>query len=375
MDVRLLTRNHGSAQHQVPFEREVIYLPSESSPTMVKFGWTLLFFLKLCFHPPKLRTALRSLRYGQGLRQKLQLAARSFPLYYYQTDLMYFPFGGLAGKYLEYILETSARVIFSLRGSDIHYYPVVDHGYRQRLKQALLSADGIHCVCTEILERAQEVAGSDLPHGKVIHTALAEPIQHDLPEHRHPNAGNARLEIISVGRLEWLKGLEHGIVAAHALLQRGVDFRWRIIGDGEYKLALQWAIRDMGLQEQVFLCGAMKYQDVLQLLKTADVLLHPSIHEGVSNAVLEAMALGLPVVASDVGGMREAIPSDVVGILVPPRDWKSMADALERLADDPEMRWEVGCAASAFVRTQFTVEKQTAGFLEFLHHALNQETV
>ena len=86
------------------------------------------------------------------------------------------------------------------------------------------------------------------------------------------------------------------------------------------------------------------------------------------------MALGLPVVASDVGGMHEAIPSNAVGILVPPRDWKSMANALERLADKPEMRWEMGCAASAFVRTQFTVEKQTAGFLEFLHHVLNQET-
>jgi colanic acid/amylovoran biosynthesis glycosyltransferase len=372
LDVRLLARKRGSVQYQTSMPAEVIYLPSETLPTLLKLGAVLLYLAKLCFHPEKIKRAWRCLAHGQGLRRRLQLAARCLPLYYYESDLMYFPFGGLAVRYLEYILETEARVVMSLRGTDIHYDPVVDLEYRKRLEQALLPAAGIHSVCNEILECARELTGSDLSQGKTIYSALPESLLQAAVE---PRPENTVLEILSVGRLEWLKGLEHGIVAAHALRQRGVHFRWRIIGDGEYRLPLQWAIRDMGLQEHVFLCGPMNHRDALQIMGTVDVLFHPSIHEGISNAVLEAMALGLAVVATDVGGMREAIPSEATGLLVPVRDWKSMADALERLARNPELRRQMGCAARALVCSRFTSERQTADFLEFFKRILNGERV
>lgn len=368
--VSLLARKRGKTFHETPFQARVRYLPSETATAPVKLGIVALYFLRLFFAPQKLKSALRCLRHGQGLRQKLQLAYRCFPLFHHQTELVYFPFGGLAVKYLEYILETDARVVFSLRGSDIHFFPVVNQQYRERLKQVLLAADGIHCVCSEISERVQELAGGDLPKAEVIYTSLAEEIYKVSAQSLRENSV---AEIISVGRLEWVKGLEHGIVAAQALMQRGVDFRWRIIGDGDYRLPLQWAIRDMGLQDRVFLAGAMKHSEVVQALRSADIFFHPSIHEGVSNAVLEAMALGLPVVASKVGGMREAVPSDAYGVLVPPRDWKSMADALERLAKDGSLRAQMGASASAFVRSRFTAQEQTDGFLGLFRTALGRQ--
>lgn len=370
MKVHLLARRRGKAPHEIPFQGDVTYLPSESLPAGIKLFVTLSFFLRLCFYPRRLHTSLKCLGHGKGFRQKLQLAARCLPLFFYQTGVVYFPFGGLAVKYLEYILETEARVVLSLRGSDIHYYPVVDLQYRQRLAKALLLSGAIHAVCSEILACAEKVAGSNLPSGKVVYTALAEIFQDTSAAVK---ASHSQMEILSVGRLEWAKGLEHGIVAAQALMQRGVSFRWRIIGDGEYRQTLQWAIRDMGLQENVFLCGPMKHEAVLKALQTADVFFHPSIHEGISNAALEAMAVGLPVVAADVGGMSEAIPSPEVGFLVPARDWKTMANVLERLAGDPALRTRTGTAASQWVRSQFTAEKQTAGFMELFDQARLQE--
>ena len=370
MQVCLLARKRGQNLHEIPFQNDVIYLPSESLPAPLKFLVVLIFFVRLCCYPKKLRAALKSLRRVHGFRQKLQFSFRCFSLYYYQNDLMYFPFGGLAVKYLEYILETNAHVIISLRGSDINYFSFVDHSYSQRLKEALLAADGIHGVCGDILERAQELTGSTLGKAGVIFTALDEDI------YKYPTIGfqeNSVQEIISVGRLEWMKGLEHGMVAARALIQRGVNFRWRIIGEGEYRLPLEWAIRDMALQDKVFLAGPMKHQDVMQALLSANIFFHPSISEGVSNAVLEAMALGLPVVACDVGGMREAIPSDEVGLLVQVRNWKSMADALEKLARDPGLRARIGASASVFVRSKFTAESQAGGFLALFHRALGEE--
>jgi colanic acid/amylovoran biosynthesis glycosyltransferase len=374
MNVSLLARKRGQTVHEIPFQSQVRYLPSESLPTPLKFLIVLWFFLKLCFHPAKLKTAWKCVQYGDRFRGKLQLAFRLFPLIHRQTGLMYFPFGGLAVKYLEYILETESRVVFSLRGSDIHIEPLQSSSYRERLQKALIAADGVHCVCSEIKERAEVLNGSPLPNARVIRTALAsEFLTTDFPRKIKTSVDNM-LEIVSVGRLDWGKGFEHGIVAAQALMQRGIDFRWRIIGDGEYRLPLQWAIRDMGLQERVFLAGALKHHEVVQALRSADIFFHPSIHEGISNAVLEAMALGLPLVGSDVGGMREAIPSDEYGLLIPARNWMSMADALEKLAGDAQLRAQIGKSASAFVRSRFTTEEQIAGFLSLFRKVLDRET-
>jgi len=370
LDVRLLARKRGQSLHQMPFQSDITWLPSEGWPAPFKLLVTLFFLARLCFSPRKLKIAFNILRHAQGLRSKLQLAVRCFPLCHYQAGLIYFPFGGLAVRYHEYILATDARVVVSLRGSDIHYYPVIDHVYRQKLKEILSRADGIHCVCIEILERARDLAGSELFKGKVIYTALSDGVYNMQLSGKHENP---RVEIISVGRLDWGKGLEHGLVAARALMERGVDFHWRIIGDGEYRLPLQWAVRDMGLQERVVLTGPMKHQDVLAILKSADVFFHPSIHEGISNAVLEAMALGLPVVVSDVGGMREAISTEAVGMLVPPRDWRAMADALENLALNQKLRIDMGVSASNFVRSHFTAQAQTKGFLALFRKAMEQE--
>ena len=373
MDVRLLARKRGQSPHQIPFQAEITWLPSEGLPAPFKFLVTLFFLARLLFSPRKLKTAFSILRYAQGLRPKLQLAARFFPLCYYQTDLVYFPFGGLAVKYLEFMLETDSQVVFSLRGSDIHIDPLVQP-YRERLQLALMAADGIHCVCDEIRLRAIDIVlGESLPNLSVIYTALSpEFLTQDIPQKKLPSPDKS-MQMVSVGRLDWRKGFEHGLVAARALMERGMDFHWRIIGEGEYRLALQWAIRDMGLREKVILTGPMKHQDVLAILQSADVFFHPSIHEGISNAVLEAMALGLPVVASEVGGMREALPAESVGLLVPARDWRAMADALEKLALDPKLRMDMGVSASNFVRSRFTVQEQTRGFLTLFRQVMESE--
>jgi colanic acid/amylovoran biosynthesis glycosyltransferase len=370
--VKLLARKRGQAPHDIPFQAEVIYLPSESSPAVVKLMRTMLFLLRLCLYPRKLRAAVKCLHHGNGIRQKLQLASRCFSLFYHQTEVMYFPFGGLAVRNMEYLLATEARVILSLRGSDIHIEPL-QSPYRERLQQVLARANGIHCVSGEIKMQAERLCNVPLDKALVIHTALSpEYINLDI-EKQGTKLMSVPIRIVSVGRLDWRKGFEHGMMAVQELQKRGVNFHWKIIGDGEHRLALQWAIRDMNLQENVSLCGAMKQEDVLHTLQTADVFFHPSIHEGISNAVLEAMAIKLPVVACDVGGMKEAIPSESVGFLVPPRHWKAMADRLEQLAMDPRLREQVGSEAQRFVCSQFTAERQTVGFLELFHQVMHPE--
>jgi glycosyltransferase involved in cell wall biosynthesis len=124
----------------------------------------------------------------------------------------------------------------------------------------------------------------------------------------------------------------------------GVDVEYTIIGDGvaRDRLAVVTAIRDLELDGCVQLLGARSHEEVLSALRTSDLFLISSVSEGVSTATLEAMALELPVVVTDVGGMGEAVTDGVEGRVVPPRDPRALADAMIALAADPERRAEMG---------------------------------
>ncbi len=369
VELNLLSRKRGTTIQDIPFLSEVKYLPSESFAFPIKVLVLFWLILRLLPAPKKLSLAWRCLRKnGQGIREKFQQAYRIIPLILNQTEIMYFPFGGMAVKYSEYIRETNTPVIFSLRGSDINIEPLRSELYRDRMKEALMFARAVHCVCHAIESKARSLTPS--ARLNVIHTALGREFLHSMDRSRE-TIGDI-FEIISVGRLDWKRGLEHGIVAARELSLRGVKFRWQIIGDGNYRLPLQWAIRDIGMEDQVFLTGPLSQRDVALALKRADVFFHPSVTDGISNAVLEAMSLGLPVVACDVGGMREAIPSDDYGFLVPARHWKRMADGLELLSKDRTLREKIGSSARVFVREKFSAESQTGKFLSLFGQVTGQ---
>jgi glycosyltransferase involved in cell wall biosynthesis len=119
----------------------------------------------------------------------------------------------------------------------------------------------------------------------------------------------------------------------------------------------------------VRLLGALSPADVAAVLREADVLLHASCAEGVSNAVLEAMATGLAVVTTDAGGMREAVRDEVDGLVVPVQDATAMGDALARLAADPALRRRLGASARRRVADDFHLDDQVASFVALLEEA------
>jgi glycosyltransferase involved in cell wall biosynthesis len=102
---------------------------------------------------------------------------------------------------------------------------------------------------------------------------------------------------------------------------------------------------------------------VREAMQHSDIFLHSSLSEGVSNAVLEAMACGLPVVTADAGGMHEAVRDGHDGFLVPLRDPAAAAAAVERLARDPELRVRIGRAGRATVESRFRLDDQVARFI------------
>ena len=171
--------------------------------------------------------------------------------------------------------------------------------------------------------------------------------------------------LVTVGRLQAPKDFPT-LIAALARL-RDVSFRARIVGDGPDRQLVTAAIREAGLEDSVELLGGR--DDVAALLADADCFVLSSRSEGLPLSVLEAMASGLPVVASDVGGVHELV-DEATGTLVPPNDPDALAEALRHLLLDPALRRKLGSAGHARVLTDFTVERFQQAHLELYRAAL-----
>ena len=154
------------------------------------------------------------------------------------------------------------------------------------------------------------------------------------------------LVVCAVARLIEIKGLQH-LIDAIALAPEAVRrrIRLRLCGVGPYENELRRRAQATGLEAQVEFAGLVPYEQIPDELRAADVFALPSLQEGLPLSLLEAMASGLPVVASAVGGIPTVIRDGDNGLLVAAGDVAALRDALVRLADDPALRTRLGAAA------------------------------
>lgn len=152
--------------------------------------------------------------------------------------------------------------------------------------------------------------------------------------------------IIWTGRLDPVKGFKQ-MLACIAEVTKNRRIRFLLVGQGSYQTAIKVMIRDHRLEERVLLLG--QREDIPSLLQAADLFLFGSRTEGLPNALLEAMAAGLPIVATDVPGCRDLIQNERTGLLVPLDSPLSMADAVCRLLIDPLKARQLGRNAQQWV--------------------------
>ncbi len=156
-----------------------------------------------------------------------------------------------------------------------------------------------------------------------------------------------RLHLVTVARLDAMKGHRHALAAMKAALGCGCDITYTIAGEGPYRREIEAEIRRLGLEERVRLAGTLSEESVLDLLQQADGFVLPSVGlgEAAPVSVMEAMACGLPVICSIIGGTPDMITSGVNGLLIPQGDESALADAMVLLAENPEERKRLGRAA------------------------------
>lgn len=174
------------------------------------------------------------------------------------------------------------------------------------------------------------------------------------------------LRIVVVASLADYKGHEYLLEALHRIRRAGVDFACDLVGEGPLRGDIQRRIARLAIADRVRLLGAQPRDAVRELLDRAHVKVLPSVvtetgkMEGVPNALMEALAMEVPVVTTDISGISELVVDGENGLLVPQRDSGALARALERLARDPELRRRLGAAGRRKVAAEFDLRTNVA---------------
>ena len=166
----------------------------------------------------------------------------------------------------------------------------------------------------------------------------------------------------TVGHLAGHKGHRYLLEAAALLVREEPQLGVVIAGDGALRAELEAQTAALGLTTQVRFTGFRR--DILALMRSFDIFVFPSYLEGLGTAILDAMALGKPVVATRAGGIPEAVQDGTTGLLVPPRDPRALADAIRYLLSHPAQAQALGEAGRRRVEQYFTVERMACQTLQ-----------
>ena len=186
------------------------------------------------------------------------------------------------------------------------------------------------------------------------------------------NAGKVPV-IGTAGPLEAVKGFPYFLGAAAHVLATGRDVEFLIAGAGPEEKNLRRLARELGVTNHVtFVPNLMDFDEALEAM---DIFCLPSLQQGLGTIMLEAMALGRPVIATRVGGVFQVIQDGKTGLLVPPTDSRQLADRMLQLLDRPDDARQLGQAASAEVSCQFNVERMIDQTVKIYREVLDASAV
>lgn len=177
-----------------------------------------------------------------------------------------------------------------------------------------------------------------------------------------------QIRLLMVSRMDDAKDQSTAVRALAALRAQGRDVSLSLVGDGPRRAHLEALARQQGVAAQVTFHG--NRTDVADLMQRHDLMLHCTFSEGFPNVIIEAMAAGLPVIASDIPPCREVLDNGSCGILVPPEDPRALSAAIIRFMDRPALMDALVGKARAFVESHYRIEECAKRYAELLMPAM-----
>jgi len=157
-----------------------------------------------------------------------------------------------------------------------------------------------------------------------------------------------------LARLEPVKGPEYFIEAAKEVAKKNARSKFIVVGDGSLRDSMEEKVARSGLEKRFIFTGWR--DDIPELLSIFDIMVLPSLNEAVGIALIEAQAMGVPVVATNVGGVPEVVRDGDTGILVPSKDPVKLANAINHLLENDQLRKKMGELGKIWVKDRFRVE-------------------
>jgi colanic acid/amylovoran biosynthesis glycosyltransferase len=235
-----------------------------------------------------------------------------------------------------------------------HGWPVFFDAKYSRIKEKVLGAKftrSISYFCRSQLMMFSEC--EDPTAFKIVHCGL----NIERYAYRPPSKKIKRL--FCSGRLAPEKGHIFLIKALRLLLDKGYELELRLAGNGPSKKRLEALAGELGLNNHIHFLGFQSEDEIIHELHRSDLFVLSSFVEGVPVSVMEAMAIGVPVIATNVGGTSELVEDGRTGLLIRPSDIHALVDAVVRMIDDYEFRKQAAERGRKKVEEEFDVEKET----------------
>jgi glycosyltransferase involved in cell wall biosynthesis len=230
-------------------------------------------------------------------------------------------------------------------------YRVIEHALAPLATRVL-------CVCEAERRLANQIGPED--RTRMVHNGI-EPVQRNGT---HPAVTELRAEgpvICTVAEFRESKGIPTLLQAMAQVLESHPTSRLAIAGDGDQREVVEQATAELGIEHAVRLLGATN--GPAGVLAESNIFVNPAYAEAFPYTILEAMSMGLPIVATDVGGTAEAITDGATGMLVPPGDAPALALALERLLQRPDLAASLGRQAKRRFAQRFTLDRMVENTL------------
>lgn len=303
----------------------VHYVPLGSNQSKFRFVKTSLGYALKSGSIKKIASTIKNL--FQRNKKQLQEQNLSFVLNTINPDIIHLQWPSVISRFEETLQEQKTPVVLSQRGFHNNVRPFVVPENFKYLKQWYPKIAGFHSVSKAIAENGDKICKGDNKFNKIIYTGL----QIQDFSFKQEYKVSTPVQLLSIGRTHWVKGYDYALQTCCILKENHFSFHYTIIG-GAGDEELQFLISDLGLQDCVSLMGRVPQKEVFRMMGEASLLLMPSVEEGVPNVAVEAMALGLPVLSTDCGGVPELIEGGVEGWVVPIRDPEAMAKGVMKFS-------------------------------------------
>ncbi len=257
------------------------------------------------------------------------------------------------------------KILVSLRGAHINYTPITTPEIKESYMRLFPRVHRFHAVSKAIANEAAQY-GARPEATNIIYSFVDDKL---LQKEIQPKTPHPELRIISVGRFFWKKGYEYALDALGMLKREGIPFTYTLIAEGKTPASIQYQLHQQDINDEVHIVNGLPHNDVLKEIEKHDVLLLPSVEEGIANAVLEAMASGTPVISTGVGGIAEVIQRGKSGYVVPARDIHALKEALSNLYSlNKEQRFAMATEAKKIVVEQHNRQAFVDSFRKFYNY-------